>query len=89
MLMPYLDVLLLFVVENSTLKSEKFQYLEIFGFIRIDFMCFSDKGFLEIYSVFHKKLSFSSILIIHRKKQLRQILRYVAHDSTFSKTILI
>ena len=30
-------------------------------------MCFSDKGFLEIYSVFHKKGSFSSMPIIHKK----------------------
>ena len=68
------------------------KYLKIFGFIRIDFMYFSVYGFLEIYSVFHKKRwSFSSmsIIIIDKKKLLRQILRYITHDRTDSKTMLI
>ena len=30
-------------------------------------MCFSDKGFLEIYSVFHKKCLFSSMPIMYKK----------------------
>ena len=66
--MPYLDVLILFLFKTSTFNSPNSQYLEIFGFILIDFMCFSDKGFLEIYSVFHKKSCFSSMQIIPKKK---------------------
>ena len=55
-IVPYLDVILLFVFKTTTFNFPNSQYLEIFGFIRIDFMCFSDKGFLELYSVFHKKI---------------------------------
>ena len=44
-----------FFMFKTYFNSPNSQYLEIFGFIRIDFMCFSDKGFLEIYTVFHKK----------------------------------
>ena len=65
-LVPYLDVILLFAIKTSTFNSPNFPYLEIFGFIRIDFMCFTDKGFLKMYSVFHKKMSFSSMPIIHK-----------------------
>ena len=65
--MPYLDVILPFVFKASPINSPNSQYLEIFGFIRIDFTCFSDTGFQEINSVFHKKLSFFSIPIIHKK----------------------
>ena len=50
-----LDVIILFVFKTSSFNSQNSQYLDIFGFIRIDFMCFSNKGFREIYSVIHKK----------------------------------
>ena len=43
-----------FVSKTSTFDSQYSQYLEIFGFIRIDFMSFSIVVFLEIYSVFPK-----------------------------------
>ena len=55
-LVPYLDAILLFVFKTSTFNSPNSQYLEIFRFIGIDFMCFSDQGFLEINSVFHEKI---------------------------------
>ena len=43
-------------------------------------MCFTDKGFLEIYSVFHKKGSFSSMPIIHKKKAITtDTIRYNTH----------
>ena len=57
-------LILLFVFKTSICNSPNFQYLEIFEFIRIYYMCFSDKGLLEIYSVLHKKLPFSSMPII-------------------------
>ena len=41
--------------KTSSFNSPNSKFLEIFGFIRIDFMCFSNKGFLEIYSVFPKE----------------------------------
>ena len=66
-LVPYLDVILLFVFKTSTFNSQNTQYLEFFLFNQIDFICVSGKGFLEINSVFHKKGSFSSIPIIHKK----------------------
>ena len=50
-----LDIILLFMFKTSNFNSPNTQYLETFEFIRIDFMFFSDKGFLEIYSVFQKK----------------------------------
>ena len=46
---------LLFVSKTSTLDSLNFHYLEIFEFIQIDFMCFSNVVFLEICSVFPKE----------------------------------
>ena len=51
-----MDVILLFVSKTSTFYSLNSQYLEIFGFIRIDFMFFSNKVFVEIYSVFPKQM---------------------------------
>ena len=51
----YLDAMLLFVFKTCSFNFLNSQYLDIFGFIRFNFMCFSDTGFLEIYSVFHKK----------------------------------
>ena len=51
-----MDVILLFVPKISTFNSRNSLYLEIFGFIRINFMCFSNKAFLEIYSVFPKQM---------------------------------
>ena len=55
-LVPYFDVILTFVFETSTFNYPNSQYLEIFTFIRIDFIGFSDKGLLEINSVFRKKM---------------------------------
>ena len=77
--MPYLDVMLLFVFKTSTFNFQNSQYLEIFGFIRIDFVCFSDKGFPEIYSLFHKKISFSFMPIMHKKA--------IATDTTILHTL--
>ena len=57
----------------------KSQYLEIFGFIRIDFISFSDNGFLDIYSVFHKKISFSSMPLIHKKTITTDTTLYFTH----------
>ena len=60
---PYLDVISLFVTQPSTFNSTNSQYLEVFGFNLINFMCFGDKRNLwnENYSVFHKsQWSFSS-----------------------------
>ena len=54
--MPCLDVMFLFVLKTSRVNSPNSQYLEIFEFIRIDFIYFSDKGFLEIDSVLNKKM---------------------------------
>ena len=39
---PCLNVILLLVSKTSTFNSPNSQYLKIFGFIRIDFMCFSN-----------------------------------------------
>ena len=69
----YFDVMLLFTSNADTFDSPNSQYLEIFGFIRIDFMYFSNNGFVGIHSVFHKQ-QFFSLPIIHNKKLLRQIL---------------
>ena len=51
-----MDVILLFVSDHSTLNSINSQYFEMFGFNRIDFIYFGDKGILGIYSVFHKEV---------------------------------
>ena len=51
-LVQYVDVILLFVFKTSTFDSINSQYLEIFVFIRIDVMCFTEVVFLKIYSVF-------------------------------------
>ena len=66
-LVLYLDVILLLVFKTSTFSSSDSQYLEIFGYIRIDFVCFSDNGFLKNYSAFHKKGSVSPMPIMNKK----------------------
>ena len=43
-LVPYLDVILIFVFKTSTFNSSNSQYLEIFVFIRINFKYFRDNG---------------------------------------------
>ena len=53
---PYLDVVAVFVSKPSSFNFPNSQYLEIFGFNRIDFMCFGDRGILGIYSLFHKEV---------------------------------
>ena len=55
-LVPYLDVISLFVSKPSTFNYINSQFLEISGFHRIDFVRFGDKGILGIYSVFHKEV---------------------------------
>ena len=50
-----MDVLLLFVSKTTTFDSLNSKHLEIFGFISIDFMCFSSVVFLEINFVFPKE----------------------------------
>ena len=75
--MLYLNVILFFVSKKSTFDSPDFQYLEIFGLIRIDFMTFTNNGFVGIYSVFHKQKFVSSLPIIYKKKLICQILLYV------------
>ena len=80
---------ILFVFKTSTFNSQNLQYVERFGLILIDFMCFSDKGFLEMYSVFQKKEGRFLLCRQFIKKILRQIVRYITHDSTDSKTMLI
>ena len=54
-LVQYVDVILLFVSKISTFDSLNFRYFEKLGFIRTDFMCFSNVVVLEIYSVFPKQ----------------------------------
>ena len=44
MFMQYLDVMLLFVSKTSPVDSQNSLYLKIFGFIRLDFMCFLNEG---------------------------------------------
>ena len=58
---------LLFVPKTSILDSSNFQYLDIFGFIQINFMCFTNNGFVGIHSVSHKPKFVSSVPIIHKK----------------------
>ena len=43
----------MFVSKTGNFNFPNSQYLEIFVFIRIDFMYFSNKGFVGIHSVFH------------------------------------
>ena len=43
MLVTYLDVISIFVSKPSSFNSQNSQYLKIFGFSLIDFMCFGDK----------------------------------------------
>ena len=42
-------------------------------------MCFSDKGFLEIYSVFHKERVVFSIPIIPKKAIMPDATKYFTH----------
>ena len=81
--------IILFVFITSTFNSPNPQYFEIFGFIRIDFMCFSDKGFLEINLVFNKKIVVFYYADNSYRRILLQILRYITHDSIDSTTMLI
>ena len=53
----YLDVILLFLPNTSPSASQISQYLEIFGFIGIYFMFFSNKEFVGIHSVLNKSKS--------------------------------
>ena len=49
-LVTYLDVISLFVSKLSTFNSPYSEYLEIFGFNLINFLCFGDKrnaGFIQ------------------------------------------
>ena len=84
--MPYFDVILTFVFETSTFNYPNSKYLEIFTFIRIDFMCFSDKGLLEINSVFRQKI----VVFFYADNWQKAITTDTTkHDSTDCTTILI
>ena len=69
-LVLYVDVKLLFVSKISTFDSLNPQYFEIFGFNLIDFVCFSNVVFLEIYSIFPKEKRVFFFQIIHLDKLL-------------------
>ena len=78
--MQYVDIILLFVSKDSTFDSLNSQCLEIFGFIKIDFMCFSNLVFLKIYSVFPQKKCVFFLRIIHKEKLLRQRPWYITNE---------
>ena len=64
-LVPYLDVMFLFVSQTSTFDFLNSLYLKIFGFIRYTILSVSE---IRIRSVFYKeKGSFSSILNLIKK----------------------
>ena len=86
-----MDVILLFASKTSTFDSQTFQYLEIFGFIPIDFMCFSNVVFLEIYSVFCKQesvflfLGLSTVSFL-RKKKRKQTWFFLCHSCDVTRS---
>ena len=63
--------------------SKNTQYLEIFGFNLIDFMCFGDKRNAGLFSIPQSQWSFSSFQKMNIKKRLRQILRYITPVANF------
>ena len=67
-----------FCVKTSKFDSLNFEYLEIFGFIRIDFMFFKCGFLRNLFSIPQRKV-FSSLGIIH-KKLLGQKLLYITND---------
>ena len=82
-----MDVISLFVSKPSTSNSLTSQYLEIFRFHQIDFMCFEEKGIVGIYSVFHKEIVVFFFVDNSQKNTLRQIPRYITPGSTdFTKS---
>ena len=83
-----MDVILLFVSKTSTFYSLNSYYFEIFGFIRIDCMCFSNKLFLEIYSVFPKQMCVFLLPIIYKKNYLNRYYDILQMLTIFLKHVL-
>ena len=94
--MKYLDIILLFVSKHSTFNFPNSQYLKIFWFNIIDFMCFGDKrnaGICvseiietqELFSIPPSPWPFSSFQKINKKNLLRQILWYIYTVDYFKK----
>ena len=71
---------------NFTYCVQNSLYLKIFGFILYEFKCFGDKDSFSIPKT--KELVFFDFNV-HKKDQLRQILRYITPGSWDNMTMFI
>ena len=73
---PYLDVMLRLVSKTSTYDTPNSIYLELFGYIGLDFRYFENKEFVQ-YSL-NPNFIFL-VAEISLKKLLRQIKKYIVN----------
>ena len=80
-----MDVILLFVFKTSSFYSLNSQYLEIFEFVRINFMCFAIRYSFKFIQYCINKAVFSYFADYTKKKILGQILQYITTLTFFLK----